>query len=120
MRSAITCLVLLGLLALSSARQQDLVHALAKKSLIETRTFTTACQNAVRACNNTLQNYLASLSPTDPQLEQKVCRAARTFYDCVKRGTSSCYDAQFNQAMREVLAEFRAICPREFQGATLF
>jgi len=121
MRSGILfCVVLCGLLALCSARTElKLAQRLAKKSLMETRALSSYCQNAVSSCANTLNNVLNNVSVHDSQLEQKVCRAIRVFYDCVKRGTSSCSDAQVNQALRELLAEGRAACPREFQGATL-
>jgi len=120
MRSAIICLVLFGLLALCSAGPElELAQKLAKKSLISTRTISSQCQNAIRSCTNTLNNALASISANDPQVEQKVCRALRNFYDCVKRGTSSCYDAQLQQALNDMLAQGRAACPREFQGASL-
>jgi len=120
MRSAIICLVLLGLLALCSASTElKLAHKLAKKSIMSTRGLDGHCQNAIRRCTTTLNDVIASVPVNDPQLEQKICRAIRNFYDCVKSGMSSCNDASLNQALADLLAEGRAACPREFQGATL-
>jgi len=118
MRAAIICVVLLAVVALSSAFKPEKAHHLAKKSLKATRALTYQCQSAAERCANSLNSSLNSISANDPQLERKVCRAVRTFYDCVKQGTSSCYDAQLNAAMNNLLSEGRASCPNEFAGAS--
>jgi len=120
MRSGIFCLALLGLLAVSAARtEMNLAHHLVKRALITTRALSTQCQQAGRSCAMTLNNSLSSLNVNDSQLEAKLCRATRTFYDCIKSGTSSCQDAQLTSALNNLLSEGRANCPREFQGASL-
>jgi len=120
MRSAIICLVVLGLLALTSALpEMNVGHQLVKKALISTRQVSASCNNGVQSCNRVLQSTINSISQSDPQANQKACRAARTFYDCVKRALQPCANSQVNQLLRELLAEFRAICPAEFAGASL-
>jgi hypothetical protein len=118
MRSAIICLVVLGLLALTSALPEMSVgHHFAKKALIVTRQISSSCNNGVQSCNRVLQNTINGISPSDPQATQKVCRAARTAYDCMYRALQPCMNSQVRQLLNQLLSEMRAICPNEFAGA---
>jgi hypothetical protein len=126
MHSAFICLVLLGLLALASGfwfppakQEQHLAHHLAKKAVISTRQLTPTCTNAVEMCYGTFQAYAGSLSQTDPQLQSKICGAARTFYDCFKSALSPCQNTHTTQVLSDLLTKLKALCPTEFQGATL-
>jgi len=117
MRAVIICVVLLALVAVGSALTREKAHHLAKRSLNETRALSPQCQQAGQRCSQTFTTALNSLSANDPQLERKLCRTLRTFYDCVKRGTSSCSDPQLNTALNQLLIEGRAGCPSGFAGA---
>jgi len=118
MRAVIICVVVLSLIALGSALNRENAHHLAKRSLLETRALSQQCQQAGQACARTFTTTLNSLPANDPQLERKVCRTLRTFYDCVKRGTSSCRDPQLTTTLNQLLTEGRSACPGEFAGAT--
>jgi len=117
MRVFIICVVLLALIALGSALNREKAHHLAKRSLLGTRALSPQCNQAGERCANNFGNSMGSLSPNDPQAERKICRALRTFYDCVKSGTSGCSHPQLASTLHQLLTEGRAACPSEFSGA---
>jgi len=57
-----------------------------------------------------------SLSPSDPDYTQKLCRIYRSYYDCFKDSTADC----ITEAIRASLEGFRqsalATCAAEFAG----